>query len=310
MRPALCRRLAGFGTTIFTEITRLANEHGAVNLGQGFPDFDGPDFVKDAAIAAIRAGHGQYARMIGIPLLNAALARKYAAAGLAYDAEREITVTSGDRSGDSTMKPAKGIRKNSIVTPRIDSRLPEKTWPATLAGGETSRRSSSAPTANMTAAPMISPIGSELPRKMGRNSGMHQATPMAARNPPNMAAPPSVGVGCSCTRRASGMTTAPRRIEARRTTGVRAHVTTAATARTIRYSAMRSTQNCTPDAVKAVFGASGSRQARPTTAVPGLGTVSRRPANRWIRTVLRLSKVSVTTAESRPLGAWWLTLIV
>ncbi len=96
MRPALSRRLTGFGTTIFTEITRLANQHGAVNLGQGFPDFDGPEFVKEAAIRAIREGHGQYARMTGIPALNAALAAKYCRDwGLDYDADAEITVTSG-----------------------------------------------------------------------------------------------------------------------------------------------------------------------------------------------------------------------
>ena len=67
MRPVLARRLAGFGTTIFTEMTRLAAEHGAINLAQGFPDFDGPDFVKESAIAAIRDGRGQYARMTHAP---------------------------------------------------------------------------------------------------------------------------------------------------------------------------------------------------------------------------------------------------
>lgn len=96
MRNPLSRRLAGFGTSIFTEMTRLANEHGAVNLAQGFPDFDGPQFVKDAAIAAIRAGHGQYARMSGIPALHSALAAKYRRNwGLDYRAEEEFTVTSG-----------------------------------------------------------------------------------------------------------------------------------------------------------------------------------------------------------------------
>lgn len=96
MRSPLSRRLAGFGTSIFTEMTRLANEHGAVNLAQGFPDFDGPQFVKDAAVAAIRAGHGQYARMSGIPLLHAALAANYRRNwGLDYRAEDEFTVTSG-----------------------------------------------------------------------------------------------------------------------------------------------------------------------------------------------------------------------
>ena len=90
------RRLAPFGTTIFTEMTRLANEHGAINLAQGFPDFDGPDFAKEAAVEAIRAGHGQYARMSGVPVLNRALSEKYAAHyGLSFDPDREITVTSG-----------------------------------------------------------------------------------------------------------------------------------------------------------------------------------------------------------------------
>ncbi len=73
MRPALSRKLDGFGTTIFTEMTRLANEHGAINLAQGFPDFDGPEFAREAAVAAIRAGHGQYARMTGIPEIHRAL---------------------------------------------------------------------------------------------------------------------------------------------------------------------------------------------------------------------------------------------
>ena len=89
-------RLEGFGTTIFTEMTRLANEHGAVNLAQGFPDFDGPEFVKEVAVAAIRQGRGQYARMSGIPEIHAALAAKYRRDyGLDYAAETEFTVTSG-----------------------------------------------------------------------------------------------------------------------------------------------------------------------------------------------------------------------
>ena len=96
-RPALSRKLEGFGTTIFTEMTRLANEHGAVNLSQGFPDFDGPDFVKEAAIEAVRAGRGQYARMSGIPEIHAALSAKYRRDyGLSYASDTEITVTSGD----------------------------------------------------------------------------------------------------------------------------------------------------------------------------------------------------------------------
>src|SRR6266511_4182787 len=58
-RPA--RRVAGFGTTIFTEMSALAIQYSAVNLGQGFPDFAGPEFIKQAAAAAIAADLNQYA---------------------------------------------------------------------------------------------------------------------------------------------------------------------------------------------------------------------------------------------------------
>ena len=96
MRPALGSRLSDFGTTIFTEMTRLAIEHRAINLAQGFPDFDGPEFAKEAAIAAIRAGHGQYARMTGVPEIHRALSMKYRRDwGLDYAPDAEITVTSG-----------------------------------------------------------------------------------------------------------------------------------------------------------------------------------------------------------------------
>jgi hypothetical protein len=155
----------------------------------------------------------------------------------------QITVSSGDRSGESTTNPANGTRKNSSVIPRIDRRLPEKTCPASLAGGDTSRRSSRAPTANIVVAPISSPRGSDVPRKTERNWGRTEAVAMAARKPPYMAAPPSVGVGRSWTRRASGETTAPRRMATRRTTGVSSQVTRAATTRTIRYSAMPAVQD-------------------------------------------------------------------
>jgi aspartate/methionine/tyrosine aminotransferase len=89
-------RLAAFGSTIFTEMSRLAAERGAINLGQGFPNFDGPQFVKAAAIEAIRAGHGQYARMFGVPELNRAVADLFDhATGLGVDPDGEVTVTSG-----------------------------------------------------------------------------------------------------------------------------------------------------------------------------------------------------------------------
>jgi aspartate/methionine/tyrosine aminotransferase len=89
-------RLAPFGETIFTEMSRLALAHGAIDLGQGFPDFDGPDFVKDAAIEAIRAGHAQYARMYGIPALCQSITDRFAAdTGMRVDPDTQVTVTSG-----------------------------------------------------------------------------------------------------------------------------------------------------------------------------------------------------------------------
>jgi N-succinyldiaminopimelate aminotransferase len=94
--PHLTAKLQGFGTTIFAEMTALAMRHQAVNLGQGFPDFDGPDFLKRAAIAAIESGRNQYARSHGMPPLNAAIAehreRFY---GVRFDPETEITVMHG-----------------------------------------------------------------------------------------------------------------------------------------------------------------------------------------------------------------------
>lgn len=94
--PHLTARLQGFGTTIFAEMTRLAIEHGAVNLGQGFPDFDGPDFVKQAAIRAIEGGHNQYCRSSGLPALTEAIAgHQQRFWGLTYDPDTEITVYAG-----------------------------------------------------------------------------------------------------------------------------------------------------------------------------------------------------------------------
>ncbi|MBC7773290.1 MAG: aminotransferase class I/II-fold pyridoxal phosphate-dependent enzyme [Pyrinomonadaceae bacterium] len=96
MRDSLAASLAPFGTTIFTTMTKLALQHGAVNLSQGFPDFDGPEFVKDAAIKAMRDGHNQYAPMPGIPALRLAIAQRWnTSSGLIADPDTEVTVTSG-----------------------------------------------------------------------------------------------------------------------------------------------------------------------------------------------------------------------
>jgi hypothetical protein len=74
-RDVASPRVRGFGTSVFTEMSQLANEHGAVNLGQGFPDFPGPSFLKEAAKAALDADLNQYAVSHGAPRLRAAIAR-------------------------------------------------------------------------------------------------------------------------------------------------------------------------------------------------------------------------------------------
>jgi len=85
-----------FGTTIFAEMSALAVASGAVNLGQGFPDFDGPPEMLDAAARAIRDGHNQYPPGLGIPELRLAVAahqRRFW--GLAYNPDTEVVVTAG-----------------------------------------------------------------------------------------------------------------------------------------------------------------------------------------------------------------------
>src|SRR6185503_10342974 len=83
-------------TTIFTEMSALAVQHGAVNLGQGFPDFAGPEFVKQAAAAAIAADLNQYAPMPGLVRLRKAVAAQWERDnGRAVDWQTEVTVTSG-----------------------------------------------------------------------------------------------------------------------------------------------------------------------------------------------------------------------
>ncbi len=70
---ARAARLDGLGTTIFTEMTALAERTGAINLGQGFPDSDGPSEVIEAAVGALRSGHNQYAPLPGVPALREAV---------------------------------------------------------------------------------------------------------------------------------------------------------------------------------------------------------------------------------------------
>jgi N-succinyldiaminopimelate aminotransferase len=89
-------RLAGFGTSIFTEMSALAERTGAINLGQGFPDEDGPIEVLDAAAAALHAGANQYAPLPGVPALRTAIAEHQRSRyGLVHDPDTEVQVTFG-----------------------------------------------------------------------------------------------------------------------------------------------------------------------------------------------------------------------
>ena len=99
--PTYAKRVAPFGTTIFTEINQLAAQHSAVNLGQGKPDFDGPQAIIDAAAAALNSeGANQYAPSPGLPALREGVARHadifY---GIDVDPEQGVIVTAGATQG-------------------------------------------------------------------------------------------------------------------------------------------------------------------------------------------------------------------
>ncbi len=94
--PTFPSKLPNVGTTIFSVMSALANEHQAVNLGQGFPDFGCDPKLLDAVTAAMQAGHNQYPPMPGAALLREAVAAKIEALhGKRYDANSEITITAG-----------------------------------------------------------------------------------------------------------------------------------------------------------------------------------------------------------------------
>ncbi len=94
--PVLQSRMPKVGTTIFTTMSALAQTHGAVNLGQGFPDFQCDPALPEAVNTAMRSGHNQYPMMSGAPVLREAVAEKIRVQyGLSYDATSEITITAG-----------------------------------------------------------------------------------------------------------------------------------------------------------------------------------------------------------------------
>lgn len=89
-------KLPNVGTTIFTQMSQLAVETGALNLSQGFPDFDGPQALRDAVARHIASGHNQYAPMTGLPALRQQVAAKIARSyGAQVNADTEVTITPG-----------------------------------------------------------------------------------------------------------------------------------------------------------------------------------------------------------------------
>src|SRR5204862_7434061 len=94
--PVIESRVPQVGTTIFTVMSALAQEHGAVNLGQGFPDFDCDPKLIDAVDEAMRRGLNQYPPMTGVPALREAVAAKIETMyGHHYDPAGEVTITAG-----------------------------------------------------------------------------------------------------------------------------------------------------------------------------------------------------------------------
>lgn len=92
----LISKLPHVGTTIFTTMSQLAAQTGALNLSQGFPDFDGPDALREAVAHHVMAGHNQYAPMTGLPALREQVASKVAARyGRQVSADTDVTITPG-----------------------------------------------------------------------------------------------------------------------------------------------------------------------------------------------------------------------
>ena len=125
-RP-LTSRLPEVGTTIFSVMSALASEHGALNLSQGFPDFDAPAELLSLLDQHARAGHNQYAPMAGVPVLREAIAAKVSTLyGAQYDVDAEITVTAGATQAIFTAVAALVHPGDEVIvfTPVYDSYAP------------------------------------------------------------------------------------------------------------------------------------------------------------------------------------------
>ncbi|MBN9626971.1 MAG: methionine aminotransferase [Acidovorax sp. SCN 65-28] len=136
--PAFPSKLPNVGTTIFTVMSALATEHKAVNLGQGFPDFECAPELVNAVTAAMQAGQNQYPPMPGVPALREAVARKIEALhGCAYNPNTEITITAGATQAIITAILAIVHAGDEVIVldPCYDSYVPN----IELAGGQAVR---------------------------------------------------------------------------------------------------------------------------------------------------------------------------
>jgi methionine aminotransferase len=131
--PSLQTKLPKVGTTIFTVMSALAAEKGAVNLGQGFPDFDCDPRLIQAVTDAMQRGHNQYPPMPGVPALREAVAAKVQALyGRAYQPATEVTVTAGATQAIFTAVlacRAAQAMKSSCWSPATTAMRPTSSWP-------------------------------------------------------------------------------------------------------------------------------------------------------------------------------------
>ena len=139
MDSPLVERMRAFGTTIFAEMSALAVRTGSINLGQGFPDVDGPTPMLDAAVAAIRGGRNQYPPGPGVPeLLEAVAAHQERFYGVPVDPATQVLVTAGATEGIASVVLALCEPGDEVVTfePYYDS------YAATIALAGATRRTS------------------------------------------------------------------------------------------------------------------------------------------------------------------------
>ena len=121
-------KLPGVGTTIFTVMSALAQEHGAINLAQGFPDFASSQRLNELVAHYMRQGYNQYAPMAGLPLLRQRIAEKIDGLyGVKIDPVQEVTITAGATQGIFTAIGALVNPGDEVIIVRIGKRVRYRT---------------------------------------------------------------------------------------------------------------------------------------------------------------------------------------